>query len=86
MRHTAGFPAASGVYFGTDCIGGVRGLQGPCVEPYTLADLSLGYRLPLRRAPTVQLTVQNLLNERYQSFPGVPELGRMALLRLKYEF
>ena len=35
---------------------------------------------------SLQLSVQNLLDEDYRSFPGVPTIGRMALLRLKYDF
>ncbi len=39
-----------------------------------------------RTGATVQLAVQNLADHPYRSFPGVPTLGRMALLRLKYGF
>jgi len=34
----------------------------------------------------VQLSVQNLLDEEYRSYPGMPEIGRLAMLRLRYEF
>ena len=30
--------------------------------------------------------VQNLFDSGYKSFVGTPEIGRMALLRLTYEF
>jgi len=87
VRFTDGFPAASGVYFGTDCIEGApSALAGPCVDSFTLVDLTAGYRLPVRNGPTVQLTVQNVLGAEYRSFPGVPAIGRMAILRVRHEF
>ena len=58
----------------------------PCVGGYTLFDVNVGYRLPGFSGATIQLAVQNLFDESYRSFPGVPEIGRMALLRLRYEF
>jgi iron complex outermembrane receptor protein len=79
------FPVRSGVYIGTKCIGETRDEIEDCVKSYTLVDLLLGYRLPFRGA-SIQLSVQNVLDEDYRSFPGVPTIGRMALLRLKYEF
>src|SRR5690606_1147072 len=79
------FPVRSGVYSATQCIGGKEPGTEPCVKSYTLVDLLLGYRLPFRGA-SIQLSVQNLLDEEYRSFPGVPSVGRMALLRLKYDF
>jgi len=79
------FPVRSGVYNATLCIGGTEPGTEPCVKSYTLVDLLLGYRLPFRGA-SIQLSVQNLLDEEYRSFPGVPAIGRMALLRLKYDF
>lgn len=71
-RYTAGFPVTSDLYSGT-------------VDPYALLDLDLGYAIP-RTGAKVQLAVQNALDRPYRSFPGVPILGRMALLRLKYGF
>lgn len=78
------FPVRSGVYNATVCIGGTEVGTEECVPSYTLVDLVLGYRLPIKGA-SVQLSVQNLLDEKYRSFPGVPTIGRMALLRLKYD-
>ena len=56
------------------------------MDSYTLLDMNLSYRLPMVRGTTVQLMVQNLLDEDYRSFPGVPTIGRMGMLRLKYDF
>jgi outer membrane receptor for ferrienterochelin and colicins len=86
VRHTAGHPVSSGVYIATQCLGDESTLSEACIDPFTLVDVNLSYRLPMIRATTVQLNVQNLLDEKYRSFPGVPMIGRMAMLRMKYEF
>lgn len=85
-RFNEGFPVRSGVYQGTICLGDKpEDGADDCVESSTLLDLTLGYRLPIQGA-SLQLSVQNLLDDKYRSFPGVPAVGRMALLRLKYDF
>jgi outer membrane receptor for ferrienterochelin and colicins len=88
MRYTSGFPVNSGVYIGTLCLGGTQGaLAEDCVKPYTLFDLTAGYRLPGNlQHTTLQLSVTNLFNEAYRPFPGTPNLGRMVLARVKYDF
>ncbi|MEX0906716.1 MAG: TonB-dependent receptor [Gemmatimonadota bacterium] len=83
-RYNTEFPVKSGVYEGTACLG--DNLSQPCVESFTLLDLSVGYELPQLRGASVQFSVQNVLDEDYRSFPGVPNIGRLALLRLKYDF
>ncbi|MDP9348500.1 MAG: TonB-dependent receptor, partial [Gemmatimonadota bacterium] len=88
-RYNDAFPVNSGVYIGTRCLGGqyaTSPLTEDCVESYTLMDLTLGYRIPRVQGTSLQLTVQNLLDEEYRSFPGAPDIGRLARLRLKYEF
>ena len=79
-RYNDSFPVMSGVYMGTQCIGGKEedGAE-PCVDSYTLFDLTLGYRLPIQGV-SLQVAVQNLLDEDYRSFPGAPTIGRMALV------
>jgi len=84
LRHHGGFPVNSGVYVGIQCIEPLN--PQPCVESATLADFTAGYRLPQMRGASLQLTVQNVFDNAYQSFIGVPEIGRMALLRLRYDF
>jgi outer membrane receptor protein involved in Fe transport len=83
VRYTDEFPANSANYVGLSCVDAT--LQGECVKSYTLVDFTAGYQLPVRGA-SVQLSVSNILDEEYQSFIGVPVIGRMALLRLRYEF
>ena len=87
VRHTAGFPVLSGVYVGTECVEDDPGpFAEPCVDSHTLVDVTAGYRVPRVPGLSVQLSVQNLLDTEYRSFAGVPEVGRMALLRLRYAF
>jgi outer membrane receptor for ferrienterochelin and colicins len=91
MRYTNGFPVNSGVYVGTACLleeGQTPGpLQEDCVSDYTLLDLNMGYRLPFgRRNTTLQVGITNLLDADYRPFPGVPNIGRMILARVKYDF
>ncbi|MDB4949843.1 MAG: hypothetical protein JWM27_2492 [Gemmatimonadetes bacterium] len=87
LRYTAGFPVSSGVYVGTRCLdpSSTNPLIEDCVKAYSLVDLGLGYRIPRSRGLSLQMNVQNALNEKYRSFPGAPNIGRMAILRLKWE-
>jgi len=86
VRFNGEFPANSAGYIGLACIPGNTTISGPCVKSYTLADLNLGYNLPQIRGASIQLNVSNLFDEPYQSFIGVATVGRLALLRLRYEF
>ena len=93
-RYTDGFPANSADFVGTLCVLTAEEraravasgtLVQDCVDSATIVDLTLGYRIPNSGA-TAQLFVSNLLNTGYQGFVGVPDIGRLALLQLKYEF
>jgi outer membrane receptor protein involved in Fe transport len=55
-----------------------------CVEQSTLVDLTMGYQIP-NTAATLQLSVTNLFDTPYRSFVGVPDIGRFALVRVKYD-
>jgi outer membrane receptor for ferrienterochelin and colicins len=87
VRHTSQFPVASADYKGLRCVPGlvVLGTLRDCVASATLVDLLLGYRIPGTGAE-IQLQVSNLFDEPYRSFVGVPDIGRLALLQLKYVF
>jgi outer membrane receptor for ferrienterochelin and colicins len=85
-RYTAGHPVSSAAFSAEDCDGsGDAQGRGRCVAAHLLFDLTLGYRFAGSGLST-QLAVQNLLNTPYRSFIGVPEIGRLALLRLRYDF
>jgi iron complex outermembrane receptor protein len=90
MRYNDAFPVNSGVYIGTRCLNQpgdvVSALQEDCVESYTLFDVNLGYRLPMVPGTTLNVLVNNLLDEAYRPFPGSPTMGRMLIARIKYEF
>jgi iron complex outermembrane receptor protein len=85
LRHTGEFPVNSADFVGIKCIVDDPGFEGnDCVEAATLVDLTLGYRLEQLNGAEIQLGVTNLFDSGYRSFIGVPEIGRMALLRLRY--
>lgn len=70
-RFVNGFPASSGVFTGR-------------VDDYQLLDLTLGWSPPGLEETTLQLDVDNLLDEGYRAFPGAPELGRVMMGRVVY--
>lgn len=71
MRFTGSFPASSAGFVGE-------------VDSYAIVDLTAGYEIPNSRA-TLQLSVSNLFNADYQSFIGVPEIGRFTMLGVRYD-
>ena len=85
VRFNDEFPVRSGVYNGTECIGGNEPGREACVEGATLVDLTASYRLPQFNAATIQLGATNIFDKEYRSFPGVPNVGRLVILRLKYD-
>ena len=70
-RFTDSFPASSAGFVGD-------------VKDYTIVDLTAGYQIPQTRA-TLQLTMSNVFDEDYQSFIGVPDIGRFTMLAVRYE-
>jgi outer membrane receptor for ferrienterochelin and colicins len=92
-RFTAGFPANSAGYVGTECVlteaekvtARAGGLLEPCVKSAAVFDATAGYHFANTGA-TVQLYVSNLFDSDYRNFVGVPNIGRLALLQLKYDF
>jgi outer membrane receptor for ferrienterochelin and colicins len=73
VRYTDGFPMNSGSYVGT-------------VESYALVDMNASYHLPWVPGASATLTVSNLFDDKHQEAVGAPELGRLAILRLTYQF
>ena len=73
MRMSAGFPMNSGVYVGD-------------VDGYTVVDAGLSYRLPFQPNASVSVSASNLLNNLHQEFIGAPELGRLLLARVRFDF
>ena len=85
VRFTRSFPASSADYRGTACITGGGGeFEEKCVDSYAIFDLNAGYEVP-NTAATLQLSINNLFDTGYRSFPGVPKIGRLAMVRVRYE-
>lgn len=72
-RYVDAFPVTSGVYIGP-------------IAAYRLVDASVAYRLPFSRSTEVSLSATNLLDDRHREFIGAPEMGRLALLRVRRTF
>jgi iron complex outermembrane receptor protein len=88
VRYNDEFPAESAGYVGTRCVTGAGGgglFEEDCVEAFTLVDLNFGYKLP-RTPATLLLSVTNLFDTPYRSFVGVPDIGRFAMIQVKYDF
>jgi len=73
FRMQNGFPANSGVYIGD-------------VDGFEVFDLGAGWRLPGMRDVWLQVDVMNLFDNQYASFIGTPNLGRMMLARVRWDF
>lgn len=90
VRHNAEYPVNSAGYVGMQgCVDfefGVGVRNEPCVQSFNILDAGIGYRIPQIQGASVQLYVQNLLDEEFRAFVGTPTIGRMAILRLRYDF
>lgn len=73
IRMTEEFRMNSGVYIGT-------------VEGYHSIDLNVGYQLPFATGATLTFTATNVTDNVHREFVGVPQIGRLMLVRLLYEF
>jgi outer membrane receptor for ferrienterochelin and colicins len=60
----------------------------PPVPSQTMIDAGFSWRLPIEMAQklTWSVSVTNLLDLKAATFAGTPQIGRMLLTRLKYEF
>ncbi|GIV34545.1 MAG: hypothetical protein KatS3mg031_2080 [Chitinophagales bacterium] len=87
-RWQAGFPANSAVYVGR-------------VNPVHTLSMGLGYKFPDKIGVSLSLDIQNIFlgprdarspnyslshGPRFSPFPGAPEMGPLALLRVAYTF
>ncbi len=78
-----GFNTSARLRFATSFQASSAGFVGD-VDSSVLVDLTAGYKVPNTRA-TVQLSINNLFNASYQSFVGVPKIGRFTMVRVKYD-
>ena len=86
VRYTGSYPFLSTSFDGTACVPDqpAQPFQEACIEAYALVDATLGVRIP-GTAGTLQFGVINLLDSAYRSFVGVPSVGRLAMVRLRYD-
>jgi outer membrane receptor for ferrienterochelin and colicins len=86
-RYVQGFPVNSGVYT-TPLETGACESTNTCgresINDYTLVDAAGSYRF--KWGMVVSLSIQNVLNKNYQTFAGLPYLGRQILSRISYTF
>jgi len=56
------------------------------VDKYTVVDLNASWDLPKSPGTTLSALVLNVFDERHREFVGVPELGRVGVVRLTQTF
>ena len=86
LRFQSEFPAESAGYVGTLCLANapVGIFTEECVERSTILDMNFSYKVPTTDA-TLQLVVNNVFNSDNRSFVGVPNIGRFAMLNVRYD-
>jgi iron complex outermembrane receptor protein len=80
VKLTKGFPVNSGVYVTPIQTDGTR----ESLPSWTVVDAQAAYRF--KWGLLAGIGVQNLLNENYATFAGIPQLGRMIITKLQYTF
>lgn len=82
-RAIKGFPINSGVWStGTNPDG-----SRETIPNYGVLDAQVSYRVPMgRQSMMLTLSANNLLDKPYQTFTGVPHLGRTVISRISYTF
>jgi len=73
LRWVDTFPVATGAYVGS-------------VDSYAVLDLSANYKLPFSSNTNLNLTIQNLANNKHNEMVGAPNIGRLAMVRLTQSF
>jgi outer membrane receptor for ferrienterochelin and colicins len=71
LKYNSEFESTLGVYGGT-------------VDARTLVDMNLGYQLD--NGLFFNLSIDNLLGEKYRTFPAMPEIGTQFLATARYTF
>lgn len=85
FRAVKGFPVNSGVYLSAPDPNDPNKLIP--TDSYGVFDVQGTWRPPVgARNMLISANVQNLLNQRYATFVGVPKLGRLLVTKLSYTF
>jgi iron complex outermembrane receptor protein len=62
----------------------ITGLGSTKIDSYTVVDLNARYELPFSEGLGLNLSIQNLLDNRHREFDGVPEIGRLTMLQFTF--
>ncbi|MBT8402810.1 MAG: TonB-dependent receptor, partial [Gemmatimonadetes bacterium] len=92
-RYSSEFSVNSADFVGVGCLPLSNELRGAleasglrnCVEAYTVFDLGLGYEIA-GTGTEILLDVTNVFDVGYETFVGVPEIGRLAILQVRKTF
>ena len=88
-RYADAFPVNSAVYVSGVPLRGPGGITSSCpnVPVNAFLDAGVSYRFTLGgRKALFSINGTNLLDNRVPSFAGVPEIGRLVMSRIRYEF
>ena len=81
-RYTDDMPIQSGPYVGLNCRLATDLPLNDCLESYFLMDVGAGYVFRNQlNGLRLDVSVNNVLDERHREFVGAPKLGRMAMAR-----
>lgn len=80
-RYIQGFVIESGIYNTRDA----SGTHIP-LDDYVIVDLNASYKIKQIRGLTASLQVYNLLDNQKPQFAGTPDIGRLSLFGLSYNF
>ncbi len=81
-RYVKGFPVNSGVYVSP------RDSQGQLlpINSYGLLDAQVTWRPRFSDHLMFSVLMENILNENYSTFVGIPQLGRLVMTKLQFAF
>ena len=65
---------------------GFNGFRAHRIDAYAVFDASAAWDVPGVPGVSLSLSVYNLFDDRHQELPGLPELGRVALGRVRWSF
>jgi iron complex outermembrane receptor protein len=84
-RWIQGFEIESGIY-STERRNALGQLQHVPIPDYSVLDLNFGYEIKQVKGLRANLTITNALNRRAPQFAGTPDIGRLTIAGLTYNF
>lgn len=61
-----------------------NGIYSGLAQSRSIFDLNVGYKFD--NGLKLSLNASNLFNNKYQAFPRLPQIGRLAVINLTYSF